>query len=69
MELRNLGFGLVIAGILVGGCSGEDGAAAQKQPAKEHVFQEQVETIDKAREVEKMLQQNNELQRQAMDDI
>lgn len=40
---------LIAFGLVVGGCSSED------TEGKEHVWKDQVETIDKAREVEGMI--------------
>ncbi len=40
---------LIALGLVVGGCSSED------TEGKEHVWKDQVETIDKAREVEGMI--------------
>jgi len=60
---------LLISVLLIVGCSGDDDGAGQKQAPTKHLLQGQVETIDKAREVEKMLQQSHEAQRQALDEI
>ena len=55
---------LLSVAVLMGACSGEG-----DKPAKDSVFQEQVETIDKARDVEKILQKSSEKQRQAIGEI
>ena len=52
----------VALGLLFGGCSSED-----NEP-KEHVWKDQVETIDKAREVEGMIQDAAGKQKKATED-
>ncbi len=63
MNLRSVYLILPVAlGLLVGGCSSED-----NEP-KEHVWKDQVETIDKAREVEGMIQDAAGKQKKAAED-
>jgi len=56
------------------GCSGshepaeETADAADAAAAKDHVWKEQVETIDRAKDVEKTLMENDEAKRKAMKD-
>ena len=52
----------IALGLLLGACSSED-----NEP-KEHVFKDQVETIDKAREVEGMIQDAAGRQKKATED-
>jgi len=62
MEKVMVRFVLLTTFILFGGCSGE-----QDNSTKEHVFQTQVEALDKARDVEKLLQDSNQQQQRAIE--
>ena len=62
---------LAVLGLALHGCSGEDAAPTPEvtttKPPVEHVWQDQVETIDKARGVETIQEQQFQQQREAID--
>ena len=63
MNDTSLRFALVVClGLFLGGCSSEDNEVT------EHVWKDQVETIDKAREVEGMIQDAAGRQQKAAED-
>lgn len=71
MTLRHALALSVLASMLA--CSGGEQAektadAADADSAKDHVWKEQVETIDRARDVEKTLKENDAAKRKAMDE-
>lgn len=53
---------LALLGLLIAGCSSED------NDVEDHVWKDQVETIDKAREVEGMIQDAAGKQKKATED-
>lgn len=55
--------------ILMAGCSSEDNkSTASKSPSELPIFNEQVKALEKAKEVEKMLQVGMDKQEQAIDE-
>ena len=62
-------FGLFLIGFMIVSCSTEEPATQQRQPNAPQLFQDQVEAIDKARQVEQLMQQNNRIKQQAMEQI
>ena len=54
----------ILLPVLLAGCGGEQAPEAGKQG---HVWQEQINTIDKARDVDTLLQGSAAAQRQAID--
>lgn len=62
-------FGLFLIGFMIVSCSAEEPATQQPQPSAPQLFQDQVEAIDKARQVEQLMQQNNQIKQQAMEQI
>ena len=54
--------------ILMTGCSSESDKAVPEQSSKIPVFNEQLQALEKAKGVEKMLQLNADKNRQAIDD-
>lgn len=64
---------LIAASLGLYGCSGSDEAeqtadAAEPEAAKDHVWKEQVDAIDRAKGVEQTLKENDEAKRKAMKD-
>lgn len=64
ISLKILAFGALA---LLAGCSGDDNGDAVGSPVKEHVWKEQVQTLDKARNVEQTLRQAAQVQREAVE--
>ena len=65
-EVRAMGMKSVVLvlGLAVGVLTACDSGSEQKQTEKEHVWKEQTGAIDKAREVEKILQRSEEEKKQ-----
>jgi hypothetical protein len=55
---------LFLLGVAVGALAACDSGSEQNETKKEHVWKEQTGAIDKAREVETILQRNREQQQQ-----
>ena len=55
--------------LAIWGCSGDQQAAADNQPSQPGLFQDQIETIDKARQVEKLMHNSSERNQRAMDEL
>lgn len=67
--MQDLGLILFLPLILMTGCSGEDNKpTAAKSSTELPVFNEQVKALEKAKEVEKMLQAGMDKQKQAIDE-
>ena len=62
-------FGLFLIGFMIVSCSAEEPATQQRQPSAPPLLQDQVEAIDKARQVEQLMQQKNQIKQQAMEQI
>lgn len=58
---------LASALILVSACSDDEQGSSERKLSGDHVWKEQTETIDKAKEVEGLLQDITEKQRQAIE--
>ena len=61
-------FILFIPFILIGGCSSGEDETAGTQSSKEHVFSDQTRVLEKAKEVEQVLQSGADKQRQAIEE-
>jgi PBP1b-binding outer membrane lipoprotein LpoB len=61
---------LFVLFILMAGCSSEDNKPMTPKPPSElPIFNEQVKALEKAKEVEKMLQVGMDKQKQAIDEV
>ncbi len=58
---------LVSAAVLVAACSPGDGEGENAPPPAEHVWQDQVDTVKKAEDVEEVLQDAEQRQRKVID--
>ncbi|MEE8234233.1 MAG: hypothetical protein V3R41_06105 [Gammaproteobacteria bacterium] len=58
---------LATALVLVSACSDDEQGSSERKLSGDHIWKEQTETIDKAKEVEKLLQDVAEKQRQAIE--
>lgn len=68
MMTKKYRFILCIPLLLTGGCSGGEDETIQKQSGKEHVSSDQTRVLDKAKEVEQLLQSEADKQRQAIEE-
>ena len=59
---------LVLMAVLVGGCSGDDEQDGAAKPGGETIFQEQIDALEKAKQVEQLLQNSNEQQRRLLEE-
>jgi uncharacterized protein YcfL len=59
---------LFIPFLLIGGCSSGEDQTTQAPPSKEHVFSDQARALEKAREVEQVIQSGADKQRQAIEE-
>jgi len=53
---------------IVIGCSSEDSSPTKSKPSNEHIFKNQVQAIEKAKEVEVLLQNAADQQRKAIEE-
>ena len=51
---------LLVSFLVVGGCSGGEEESGPKTSGKDHVFKDSVKAIDKAKKVERMIQQKDD---------
>ena len=58
---------LAMALMLVSACSDDEQGSSERKLSGDHVWKEQTETIDKAKEAERLLQDVAEKQRQAIE--
>jgi len=58
---------LATALMLVSACSDDEQGSSERKLSGDHVWKEQTETIDKAKEAERLLQDVAEKQRQAIE--
>ena len=68
MMTKEYRFILFIPFILIGGCSSGEDETDQTQSSKEHVFSDQTRVLEKAKEVEQVLQSGADKQRQAIEE-
>ena len=68
MMIKKYRFFLFVSFILIGGCSNDEGASTPEQPVKEHVFQGQTQSLQKAKDVEQILQGGADKRRQAIEE-
>jgi len=65
--IKNIIFlGVVL--LFISGCSDDENAAPENKLSGDHVWKEQTQTIDRAKEVEGMLQDATEQQRKLIDE-
>jgi uncharacterized lipoprotein len=68
MMTKKYRFILFIPVILIAGCSSGEDETTQEQSGKEHVFSEQTRALEKAKEVERVLQSGADKRRQAIEE-
>jgi uncharacterized protein YcfL len=59
---------LFISFLLIGGCSDEEDKTIPMQSSNELIFKDQIQALEKAKEVEKMLQIGADIRGQAIDE-
>lgn len=68
MTMKKYLFILFTPFILISGCSNGEDKTTPEQSSKEHIFKSQERALNKAKEVEKMLQKEAEKRRQAIEE-
>jgi hypothetical protein len=58
---------LLIPFLLTGGCSGGDDGATPGASGRELMFEDQIQSLEKAEEVERILQEGADLRQQAVE--
>ena len=69
MMVHHFRLALLMMSLAIWGCSGDQQAAADNQPSQPALFQDQIETIDKALQVEKLMHNSSERNQRAMDEL
>ncbi|MES9900188.1 MAG: hypothetical protein ABW148_14370 [Sedimenticola sp.] len=59
---------LFVPFFIIFGCSSEDGNTTSEQSSEEHVFKDQVQALNKAKDVEKIIQSATEKKRLVTDE-
>lgn len=54
--------------ILIGSCTSEENKTAPTEPDKNHIFQDQLRALEKAKGVEQMLQNASDKRRKALEE-
>lgn len=66
--MKKYRFLLLLPSLLIGACSSGDDHPPPKQSSDDHIFKEQMRALEKAKEVEQMLQSGADQRRQAMEE-
>lgn len=66
--MKTYRFILLITFLLIGACSSGDNQTTPQQSSKDHVLEEQMRAIEKAKEVEQMLQISADKRRQTINE-
>ena len=67
MMMTKYRFVLLIPFLLIGGCSSGEDVTAPATSGKELMFEEQIQSLEKAEEVEQLLQDSADVRRQAIE--
>jgi len=66
--MKKYQFLLLVPLFLIGACSSGDDQTSPKQSSDDHIFKEQMRALEKAKEVEQMLQSGADQRQQAMEE-
>jgi hypothetical protein len=67
MMMTKYRFVLLIPFLLIGGCSSGDGETTPDASGKELMFEDQIQSLEKAEEVEQLLQDGADVRRQIIE--
>lgn len=68
MMIRKYRFVLFMPFLLIGGCSGGNDETTPDTSSKDHIFEDQIQALEKAKEAEQVLQGGADIRRQAIEE-